>query len=112
MILHRYSKQEILDKLTAEGTDEQRVLSLIKNECGLDMPAIPDDYQSQIDSSELADFERLIDLRENLNPNESEQAGIHVKMLNDLVHMNDAAAYCLDPYKYQLWAPELATLIP
>ena len=76
------------------------------------MPAIPDDYESQIDTSELTDFERLIVLRETLNPNESEQTGIHVKMLNDLVHMNDAAAYCLDPYKFQLWAPELANLIP
>lgn len=112
MILHRYNKQEILDRLAEEGTDEQCILTLIKTECGLDLPAIPDDYQSQIDSSELTDFERLIDLRENLNPDESEQAGIHVKMLNDLVHMNDAAAYCLDPYKYQLWAPELAMLIP
>ena len=112
MILHRYNKREILEKLADEGTDEECILSLISNECGVDLPAIPDDYESQIDTSELTDFERLIVLRETLNPNESEQTGIHVKMLNDLVHMNDAAAYCLDPYKFQLWAPELANLIP
>lgn len=111
MILHRYSKQEILEKLSEKGTSEQDVLSLVKKECGLDLPTIPDDYQSQTDSSELTDFERLIELRESLGPSESEQASMHVKMLNDLVHMNDAAAYCLDPYKYQLWAPELTTLI-
>ena len=75
------------------------------------MPAIPDDYQSQIDMAEITDFERLIELRETLDKNQSEQAGIYAKMLNDLVHMNDAVAYCLDPYKFQLWAPELTSLV-
>ena len=72
MILHRYNKREILEKLADEGTDEECILSLISNECGVDLPAIPDDYESQIDTSELTDFERLIVLRETLNPNESE----------------------------------------
>ena len=111
MILHGRSKQEIMEELAGEGTDEQRVLALIKTECGIDMPAIPDDHQSQIDMAEITDFERLIELRETLDKNQSQQAGICAKMLNDLVHMNDAVAYCLDPYKFQLWAPELTSLV-
>ena len=111
MILHRHSKQDILDALSREGSDEQAVLALVKTECDVELPPIPDDYQTQIDCSELTDFEKLIDLRERLDASESEYAAVHIKMLNDLVHMNDASAVSLDPYKYQLWAPELASLI-
>ena len=31
-------------------------------------------------------------------------------MLNDLVHMNDANAYCLDPYKHHAWPIQLEVI--
>ena len=75
------------------------------------MPPVPDDFPESLDMGRLTQFEQLIALREVIDPNKSELDKLHQKMLNDLVHMNDATAYCLNPYKYQLWSPELSALL-
>lgn len=117
-ILHKNSAAEIHSILNDEGLSEKNVLASISKEFGVDMPKIPVDFPNNLDDSEMTNFERLIALRELLNDKNSNECitlnkgrsgdcKVEIEMLNDLVHMNDASAYCLNPYKYQLWSPAL-----
>lgn len=111
MILHKSRKTEINARLSESNTDEKAVLEEIEQTLGISMPPVPDDFPESLDMGRLTQFEQLIALREAIDPNKSELDKLHQKMLNDLVHMNDATAYCLNPYKYQLWSPELSALL-
>lgn len=110
-ILHRTDKSKILEELSERNGSEEGVLDKIQSVLGIEMPPLPDNYTNEIRQADLTDFERLVELRECMDDSESEESKLHKKMLNDLVHMNDAVAYCLNPYKFQLWSPNLELLL-
>ena len=78
----------------------------------IDIPPMPEsDYVNTVELSDLTDFERLILLREKFDYGSSPEGKLVREMLNDLVHMNDASAYCLSPYSFQVWSPVLNELL-
>lgn len=111
MILHRRSKEDILLMLKENGISEQELLDKVNSVLGINMPPLPDGYAANADSRDFSDFEKLVELRENIDPSKGEAEKEQRRMLNDLVHMNDTAAYGLNPYKYQLWSTELENLL-
>lgn len=111
MILHRKPKDDIDEALKAKGKTEADVLSLVNSLFNMNMPVIPSSYPNESCDEALTDFERLIEVRENLESPQTEDEKIKKKMLNDLVHMNDAFAYCLNPYKFATWAPALSDFL-
>ena len=109
MHLHGHSQDEILDALEKTGTTEADVLCEINTVTGCainDLSSLESDEQQF-----LSDFERLIEARELLDPSLGAEQKTYKEMLNDLVHMNDALAYCLDPYKFHVWPSALDSLL-
>lgn len=111
MILHREPKDDIDEELKKKGKTESDILTFVNSFFDMNMPAIPPSYPNDSTDESLSDFERLIEVRENLESPQTEDEKIQKKMLNDLVHMNDAFAYCLNPYKFATWAPILSNLL-
>lgn len=112
MILHGYSRDEVISELEKKSTSEKVVVDAVNETFGIDMPLMPINYPNEDQQlEELTDFEKLIELRERIDPNASEGNKLRVEMLNDLVHMNDAAAYCLNPYRFSTWSPALSELL-
>lgn len=111
MILHGYSKMEIEAELSRNETTEEQVLVKANTALGVKMSPMPDNLPKSADTDGLSDFEKLIEARELIDAKTSEEDKLYAKMLNDLVHMNDATAYCLNPYKFQVWSPELAKIL-
>ena len=109
MQLHRYPQSDILDVLTKSGTTEIDVISEISAVTGCELKDLlsltPDNKQP------LSDFETLIEARELLDTSLGVEQKTYKEMLNDLVHMNDALAYCLDPYKFHIWPSTLDSLL-
>ncbi len=109
MQLHRRPQSDILDALTKSGTTETDVINEISAVTRCDLKDLlsltPDNKQP------LSDFETLIEARELLDPSLGVEQKTYKEMLNDLVHMNDALAYCLDPYKFHIWPSTLDSLL-
>ena len=64
----------------------------------------------------FTDYEALVAARESLRRKKeigkmSEEESLQFGMLNDLVHMNDCALFCLNPYEYAVWPPVFAALL-
>ena len=66
--------------------------------------------------SSFTDYEALVAAREGLRRKKEggslpEEGSLQLDMLNDLVHMNDCALFCLNPYEYAVWPPVFASLL-
>lgn len=101
MILHKKPVAEVMTQIQATGKTEEDILSAIEEQFRIKLPAYSCDMDDSFDS--YTPFERLIAMREDPNITDA----VIRDMLNDLVHMNDANAYCLDPYKHHVWPTQL-----
>ena len=77
------------------GYDESEILSWIKEHADVDFPTIASiEPEALEDDSNLCQFERLIALRESVDdPSLKDE-------LSDMVHLNAALVYCLNPYTH------------
>lgn len=75
--------------------DELEALAWIKENTGVDFPQVasiePHEFEN---NTNLCQFERLIALRESVDDLSLKDE------LNDMVHLNAALVYCLNPYSY------------
>lgn len=101
MKLHRKSQTEIIEALNESGVTEEKILEEICDKA--EYPRVAMDTLKLEDEECLSDFEKLIEARETLDASKGSEYKTFKEMLNDLVHMNDALAYCLDPYKFHVW---------
>ena len=109
MRLHGRTRDEILGALSDSDTTESDVLDEISSVTGCSMGDLASLKHG--DQQSLSDFERLIEARELLDTSMGVEQKTYKEMLNDLVHMNDTLAYCLDPYKFHVWPPVLDSLL-
>lgn len=118
-IMHRKSKAEVLELVKQKGESENAILKRLRDFIGSESASQIDPMPDSIDLSTdgFSEFERLIAKREDI------RCGDHLELpqgitkalardlLNDLVHMNDAMADCIDPYRYPAWSPILFGLL-
>ena len=118
-IMHRKSKAEVLELVKQKGESENAILKRLRDFIGSESASqivpMPDSIDLSTDG--FSEFERLIAKREDI------RCGDHLELpqgitkalardlLNDLVHMNDAMADCIDPYRYPAWSPILFGLL-
>lgn len=109
MRLHKKSENEIANSLNKLGISETDVLNEISSVTGCSVETLaslkPEDPEA------LSDFERLIEVRESIDTSIGSEQKTYKEMLNDLVHMNDALTYCLDPYEFHVWPRILDSLL-
>lgn len=111
-ILHSEGQAEVFELLNSHGTTEQEIINELK-EVGIILPPMPVSVTVALDA-DATDFEVLILAREALRKNKAtlcSEEKVDLAMLNDLVHMNDSAWYCLNPYEYAIWPSNLDKLI-
>lgn len=111
-LLHGTSKSEVLELLRAQNTDEQGVLQELKQKTGTELECMPDSFNTQL-TDNFSDYEVLIYMREAYRSRKkdsrlSPEDKVMLEMLNDLVHMNDCALHCLNPYEYAVWPARLS----
>lgn len=112
MILHGYSRNDVWAELDKHGLNEEVVLEDLSQAFAISIPPMPEgDYFKDAELGGLSDFEKLILLRERYDFGSNPDGRLLREMLNDLVHMNDASAYCLSPYSFQTWSPVLNELL-
>lgn len=114
-VLHGLCREEIESQLTESGTDEQAVLAELDNRLDTNLPPMPENVDRGVKDS-FTDYEALVAARESLRRKKeigrlSEEESLQLDMLNDLVHMNDCALFCLNPYEYAVWPPVFAALL-
>lgn len=109
MHLHKKTQSEISDALNDAGVTEKEVLNEISSVTGCSAESMSS-LKSE-DQKAMSDFERLIEARESIDPSMGAELKAYKEMLNDLVHMNDALAYCLDPYEFHVWPSMLDSLL-
>lgn len=93
-ILHGGNRDEILGVLASKGVSEKDIQDMFKREYELEVPPVPSQYDSNANSS-YSTFERIIIGRE--------KKGVTPTMkyvMDDIVHLNNNLAICLNPYKY------------
>ena len=107
-ILHGNSRSEVTSLLAERGASEQDVLDDLKARSEIDFDPMPLTVNRAVTDA-FTEFEVLIFAREMLSA--KKEAGLSFSpdeklwhdMLNDLVHMNDCALFCLNPYRYMTW---------
>lgn len=114
-VLHGSSREEIESQLAVSGTDERTVIAELNNRLDSNLPPMPESVDSGVKDS-FTDYEALVAVRESLRRKKevgrlSKEESLQFDMLNDLVHMNDCALFCLNPYEYTVWPPVFATLL-
>jgi hypothetical protein len=100
-ILHNYDKSTILGLLKDRGVSEEDILAEIRSlfpEVASKVSRIPDDYVTKIDTSAWSLYERSIAVR-SLCKDENIKSE-----LNNLVHLNDSLAVCLNPFKFNYFS--------
>lgn len=110
-ILHGTEKQKVSSLLGSRGVSESEVLDTL-NEAGICLKPMPEKIEMVLDENATT-FEILVLLREILRSRKAtltEEERLDLEMLNDLVHMNDNAWYCLNPYEYDIWPARLGQL--
>lgn len=114
-VLHGEDRDKIASLLSEAGVDEQSVLAELSANLGMELPAMPETVDRTVKSS-FTDYEALVAAREGLRRKKEggslpEEGSLQLDMLNDLVHMNDCALFCLNPYEYAVWPPVFASLL-
>lgn len=114
-ILHGATRDDVRALLQDRGVCELDVLNEICGILGSDIQAMPGTVDRSISSS-FTDYEVLIVAREHLalekeSGNLTTEGALQLNMLNDLVHMNDCALFCLNPYEYATWPPVFSALL-
>ena len=114
-VLHGLDRQEIEAQLKAEETDERSVIAELNGMLNTNLPNMPEHVDRSIKST-FTDYEALIAAREILHQQKenggiSEDDALQFDMLNDLVHMNDCALFCLNPYQYAVWPSVFSSLL-
>ncbi|WP_077597415.1 hypothetical protein [Olsenella urininfantis] len=114
-VLHGEDRDKIASLLSEAGVDEQSVLVELSANLGMELPAMPETVDRTVKSS-FTDYEALVAAREGLRRKREgsslpEEGSLQLDMLNDLVHMNDCALFCLNPYEYAVWPPVFASLL-
>jgi len=100
-ILHNYEKSRILELLKDKGVSEDDILAEIRSlfpEVASKVSRIPDDYVIKIDTSDWSLYERSIAVRSKCKDENIKSE------LNNLVHMNDSLAVCLNPFKFNYFS--------
>ena len=114
-ILHGKSRDCVQEQLAQRGTNEQEVLGELKRAIGTEVEKMPGTVPQTVDEA-YTDYELLIVARERLAKEKeqgslSDEGALQLNMLNDLVHMNDCALFCLNPYVYATWPAVFADLL-
>jgi len=114
-IIHRTPRSEMLKLLDYEGITEQEVLALMSDVIDCKMDPVPE-VLPPVPVENLTDFELLIAARELLRLDKKEgilsrEKAQELDMLNDMVHMNDCALFCLNPYRYGAWPRPLSKVV-
>ncbi len=104
-ILHQNSKKTILEKISQESLTEKEIILKIKQILGVNIDKIPDNYQNNICFDKWTNFEIAIAKRERIVDK------IIREELNNIVHLNDAYAISLNPYKYDYFSPYIYNII-
>ena len=109
-VLHNTDHTVVQDLLSKNGVTEQDVLDEIESISGVKIKEYRSDLNTDI--SGCSHFEQLVAMREELKEQKSDSPENKriIRMLDDLVHMNDAMLFCLNPYEYDVWAPSLNNL--
>lgn len=110
-ILHETDFITLQELISASGKTEEEIVEEIESITGVRIEKYPGNFDT--DTSNFSHFEQLVAIREKLKRQKSDDADDKriIEMLNDLVHMNDAMLFCLNPYKYDVWAPSLNELL-
>ena len=101
-ILHRLDKKFIIEKLENVGKKEQDILDVIKEDFGEEFNPLKCDYLSNIEIDNFNNFEKIIYARECCK--KSKKGKIIRDELSNVIHMNQAYAICLNPYKYNYFS--------
>jgi ABC-type uncharacterized transport system ATPase subunit len=114
-IIHRTPRSEIQTLLGDEGKTEQEVLALVGEMIDCKLNPMPETLPP-VSVESLTDFELLIAARELLRSDKkkgvlSREQAQELDMLNDMVHMNDCALFCLNPYRYGTWPRPLSKVV-
>lgn len=110
-ILHGTESKEVSSLLKLRGASESEVLDTL-NKVGICLKPMPEKIEMVLDENATT-FEILVLIREHLRNRKAtltEEDRLDLEMLNDLVHMNDNAWYCLNPYEYDIWPARLDQL--
>ena len=110
-ILHEADSNTLQKLISESGKAEEEIINEIESLTGAAIEKYPGDLDT--DTSSLSHFEQLVAIREKLRKQKSRSADDKriSEMLDDLVHMNDAMLFCLNPYEYDVWAPSLNELL-
>lgn len=93
-ILHRENRDEVLSYLTDRNYSEEDILSLLNESFGVRLAPLPEDY-ADASCENYTFFEKVLFCRDF--------PGIKTptkNALNDIVHLNNNLAICLNPYSY------------
>lgn len=101
-ILHRYDKGLIVEKLAKDGKTEESILDVIKEDFNKEFNPLKCEYLSDIEIDKFNNFEKIIYARECCK--KSNKGRIIKDELSNVVHMNQAYAICLNPYKYNYFS--------
>lgn len=114
-ILHGATRDAVQVLLQGRGVCEQDVLDEICCKLNCDIQTMPRTIDRSISTS-FTDYEVLIVAREYLalkkaSGSLTSEDALNLTMLNDLVHMNDCALFCLNPYEYSTWPSVFSALL-
>lgn len=111
-ILHGTKKKDIEKQLSKRDSDEATVLGELRSQFGIRLEPLTEQAIC-VTTSGFSQYEALIYARE-LYKQRKDASGLSLDdevildMLNDLVHMNDCALHCLNPYEYAVWPKRLS----
>lgn len=102
-IMHKTPYGEIMKLLEEKGISEDDILFIIKNKTEYNYKHLREDYLKEIEDNDYSNFERLILMRENLNKKIKKERVLYDELSN-IIHLNNAYAICLNPYKYNYFS--------
>lgn len=102
-IIHKCDYSIIQDEIVKNGKTENDILNLIAKESGIYYKGLSKNYLENINTFKYLDFEKLVKCRELINSRSSKNKVIKDELSN-IIHLNDAQVYCLNPYKYNYFS--------
>lgn len=115
-ILHGGDRASVTELLSERGVTESDILTNFKQSSDIDLDPMPPIIDRTV-NDDFTDYEVLVHVREVLSRKKDNGTSLtpdevlQHDMLNDLVHMNDCALFCLNPYRYATWPSTLSDTI-